>query len=219
MPARKKQDQVTLPGMTSTKDLHDTLWKAADKLRGSMDAAQYKDFVLGMVFLKYVSDSFAERREQIRAEVLADGVPETRIEAFLDDVDEYKREGVFWVPENARWHVLAQQTKGGNPGLVIDDAMDAIMKANESLTGVLPKIFNRDNVDQRRLAELVDLIGDARFTGHDEQVRPRRARRGLRVLPGAVRPRRGKARRRVLHPGQRGQAAGGSAGAVFRAGV
>ena len=167
MPPRKKQDQVTLPGMMSTRDLHDTLWKAADKLRGSMDAAQYKDFVLGMVFLKYVSDSFAERREQIRAEVLADGVPEERIEAFLDDVDEYKREGVFWVPENARWHVLAQQTKGGNPGEVIDAAMDSIMKANESLTGVLPKIFNRDNVDQRRLAELVDLIGDARFTGHD----------------------------------------------------
>ena len=98
MPPRKKQGQVALPGMTSTKDLHDTLWKAADKLRGSMDAAQYKDFVLGLVFLKYVSDAFAERREQIRAEVLADGVPETRIEAFLDDVDEYKREGVFWVP-------------------------------------------------------------------------------------------------------------------------
>ena len=71
------------------------------------------------------------------------------------------------MPENARWDVLAQQTKGGNPGEVIDAAMDAIMKANETLTGVLPKIFNRDNVDQRRLAELVDLIGDARFTGHD----------------------------------------------------
>jgi len=167
MPPRKKTDQVSLPGMTSTRELHDTLWKAADKLRGSMDAAQYKDFVLGLVFLKYISDSFAERREQIQAEVLAEGVPETRLEPFLDDVDEYKREGVFWVPESARWDTLARQTKGGNPGEVIDAAMDSIMKANESLTGVLPKIFNRDNVDQRRLAELVDLIGDARFTGHD----------------------------------------------------
>jgi len=167
MPPRKKTGQATLPGMTSTRDLHDTLWKAADKLRGSMDAAQYKDFVLGMVFLKYVSDSFAERREQIRAEVLADGVPEERIEAFLDEAGEYKREGVFWVPGTARWNVLAQQSKGGNPGEVIDAAMDAIMKANGTLTGVLPKIFNRDNVDQRRLAELVDLIGDARFTGHN----------------------------------------------------
>jgi type I restriction enzyme M protein len=167
MPPRQKSDQATLPGLTSTRDLHDTLWKAADKLRGSMDAAQYKDFVLGMVFLKYVSDSFAERREQIRADVLADGVPVSRLESFLDDVDEYKREGVFWVPESARWNVLSMQTKGGNPGAIIDDAMDAIMKANPSLTGVLPKIFNRDNVDQRRLAELVDLIGDARFTGHE----------------------------------------------------
>jgi type I restriction enzyme M protein len=167
MPPRKKNDQVTLPGLASTRELHDTLWKAADKLRGSMDAAQYKDFVLGLVFLKYVSDSFAERREQIRAEVLADDVPESRVDAFLDDKDEYKREGIFWVPETARWHVLAQQTKGGNPGKIIDDAMDSIMKSNASLTGVLPKIFNRDNVDQRRLAELVDLIGDARFTGHD----------------------------------------------------
>src|SRR5260370_41287777 len=167
MPPRKKADQAALPGMMSTRGLHDTLWKAADKLRGSMDAAQYKDFVLGMVFLKYVSDSFAERRAEIRKEVLAADVPESRLEAFRDDVDEYKREGVFWVPENARWDTLAQHTKGGNPGEVIDAAMESIMKANTSLTGVLPKSFNRDNVDQRRLAELVDLIGDARFTGHE----------------------------------------------------
>jgi type I restriction enzyme M protein len=167
VPPRKRTDQAALPGMMPTRDLHDTLWKAADKLRGSMDAAQYKDFVLGMVFLKYVSDSFAERRAEIREEVLAAGVPESRLEAFLDDVDEYKREGVFWVPENARWHTLARHTKAGNPGEVIDAAMESIMKANPSLTGVLPKIFNRDNVDQRRLAELVDLIGDARFTGHE----------------------------------------------------
>ena len=70
MPARKKNDQAALPGMPTMADLRDTLWKAADKLRGSMDAAQYKDFVLGLVFLKYVSDAFDERREQIRAEVL-----------------------------------------------------------------------------------------------------------------------------------------------------
>src|SRR6266849_7426607 len=155
MPPRRNSDQAALPGMPTMADLRETLWKAADKLRGSMDAAQYKDFVLGLVFLKYVSDSFEERRAQIRDEVLADGVPETRLDEFLDDVDEYKREGVFWVPEVARWQTLARQAKGGNPGVIIDAAMDSIMKANESLTGVLPKIFNRDNVDQRRLAELV----------------------------------------------------------------
>ena len=167
MPARKKKDHPALPGTQTTAELHAMLWKAADKLRGSMDAAQYKDFVLGLVFLKYVSDAFAERRDQIRAELAADHVPESRFAAFLDDVDEYKREGIFWVPESARWDTLAAQAKSAGIGELIDNAMDAIMKTNASLTGVLPKIFNRDNVDQRRLGELVDLISDARFTGHE----------------------------------------------------
>jgi type I restriction enzyme M protein len=169
MPPRKKTDQAALPGMPTMADLRDTLWKAADKLRGSMDAAQYKDFVLGLVFLKYVSDSFEERRAQIREDVLADGVPEARLDQFLDDRDEYAREGVFWVPEGARWDRLAAQAKSAAVGELIDNAMDALMKTNASLTGVLPKIFNRDNVDQRRLGELVDLISDARFTGHGDK--------------------------------------------------
>src|SRR5215469_1281725 len=169
MPPRKKADQAALPGMPTLADLRDTLWKAADKLRGSMDASQYKDFVLGLVFLKYVSDSFDERREQIRAEVLAEGVPEARLDSFLGDRDEYERAGVFWVPATARWQTLASQAKGGSIGELLDGAMDALMKANEPLVGVLPKIFNRDNVDQRRLSELVDLISDARFTGHEDR--------------------------------------------------
>jgi type I restriction enzyme M protein len=150
-------------------ELHAMLWKAADKLRGSMDAAQYKDFVLGLVFLKYVSDAFAEHREQIRAELVADGVPESRFAQFLDDVDEYKREGVFWVPGGARWDTLAAQAKSAGIGVLLDNAMDAVMKTNAPLTGVLPKIFNRDNADQRRLGELVDLISDSRFTGHQDK--------------------------------------------------
>jgi type I restriction enzyme M protein len=169
MPGRKKKAELAaLPGMPTMADLESTLWKAADKLRGSMDAAQYKDFVLGLVFLKYVSDSFEERRAQIHGEVLESGVPEAQLAQFLDDQDEYTREGVFWVPEGARWDSLAAQAKSTEPpiGELIDNAMDAIMKANPSLTGVLPKIFNRDNVDQRRLGELVDLISDARFIGH-----------------------------------------------------
>jgi type I restriction enzyme M protein len=167
MPARKKNDQAALPGTQTTAELHAILWSAADKLRGSMDAAQYKDFVLGLVFLKYVSDAFTERRDQIRAELLADEMPADRVEQFLDDKDEYTGEGVFWVPEGARWDALAVQAKSAGIGELIDNAMDAIMKTNASLTGVLPKIFNRDNVDQRRLGELVDLISDARFTGHE----------------------------------------------------
>jgi type I restriction enzyme M protein len=158
-----------LPGVPTMADLRETLWKAADKLRGSMDAAQYKDFVLGLVFLKYVSDAFVERREQIAKDVRDEGVPEERVEGFLDDVDEYTSEGVFWVPAPARWDNLAARAKEGRVGELIDAAMDAIMGSNDALRGVLPKIFNRDNVDQQRLAELVDLISDARFTGHGDR--------------------------------------------------
>lgn len=169
MPPRKKTPagQAELPGVSTMAELKAILWKSADKLRGSMDAAQYKDFVLGLVFLKYVSDAFAERRAQIRDELIADGVPESRHESFLDDKDEYEREGVFWVPEGARWPDLAAQAKSGAIGELIDGAMDAVMKTNRSLNGVLPRIYNQNNVDQRRLSELVDLLSDARFTGHD----------------------------------------------------
>ncbi|WP_239103134.1 HsdM family class I SAM-dependent methyltransferase [Actinoplanes siamensis] len=152
--------------MSSTKQIQDILWKAADKLRGSMDAAQYKEFVLGLVFLKYVSDAFAERRAQI-AEELTD-MPEDRRAEFLDERDEYTAENVFWVPEIARWDYLVENAPNG-VGVLLDDAMDAVMRENPPLVGVLPKIFNRDNVDQKRLKELVDLISDARFTGHGER--------------------------------------------------
>jgi len=130
MPGRKRNGQPAPPGGQGTAELHAVLWRAADKLRGTMDAAQYKDFVLGLVFLKYVSD-----------------------------------EGVFLVPPAARWDSLAAQAKSAVIGELLDNAMDAIMAANPSLAGVLPKIFNRGDVDRRRLGELVDLISAARFTG------------------------------------------------------
>src|SRR5262245_3335340 len=136
MPPRKRNaGQDALPGVPTMADLRDTLWKAADKLRGSMDAAQYKDFVLGLVFLKYVSDSFEERRDQIRAEVVEQGVPEARVEQFLDDVDEYTGHGVFWVPADARWGHLAESAKSnpGGIGELIDGAMDAVMRSNRAL--------------------------------------------------------------------------------------
>lgn len=171
MPPRKRANagQFELPGVSSTKELQDILWKAADKLRGSMDAAQYKEFVLGLVFLKYVSDAFKERREQIEASL--DGVPEARRAAFLDDKDEYTSENVFWVPPTARWDYISENAGSidGGVGALLDEAMDAVMKENPVLTGVLPKIFNRDNVDKKRLKELVDLISDARFTGHGDR--------------------------------------------------
>jgi len=169
MPGRKKNGR--LPGAQGTAELRAVLWRAADKLRGSMDAALYKDFVLGLVFLKYVNDAFAERRDQVRAGLRADGVPESRLAESLDDKDAYARAGVFWVPADARWDRLAARAEnaGAGAGELIDGAMDAIMTANASLAGVLPKIFGRGNVDQRRLGELVGLIGDARFTGHGPQ--------------------------------------------------
>lgn len=170
MPPKLKVDLAP----STMKELKDTLWKAADKLRGSMDASQYKDVILGLVFLKYVSDAFDERREQIQAELEADGLNEDQIAQLIDDVDEYTGRGVFWVAPRARWTYLAENAKGlpaamgEHPKLVgqlIDEAMDMIMMDNKSLAATLPRIYNRDNVDQRRLGELLDLFNSARFTG------------------------------------------------------
>jgi type I restriction enzyme M protein len=170
MPPKLKVDLAP----STMKELKDTLWKAADKLRGSMDASQYKDVILGLVFVKYVSDAFEERRGQIQAELEADGLNEEQIAQLIDDVDEYTGRGVFWVSERARWTYLADNAKGlpamdgAEPksiGQLIDEAMDLIMADNKSLAATLPRIYNRDNVDQRRLGELLDLFNSARFTG------------------------------------------------------
>ncbi|AKS34790.1 type I restriction-modification system subunit M [Mycolicibacterium goodii] len=174
MPPRKKQE----PQAPSTmKELKDTLWKAADKLRGSLSASQYKDVILGLVFLKYVSDAFDERREAIHAELSADGMDEEQIEDLIDDPEEYHGYNVFVVPPNARWTFLAENAKGKpaadgemakNIGQLIDEAMDAVMTANPTLQGTLPRLYNRDNIDQRRLGELIDLFNSARFSRQGE---------------------------------------------------
>ncbi|MDH6451726.1 MULTISPECIES: class I SAM-dependent DNA methyltransferase [unclassified Streptomyces] len=175
MPPRKRAaaaaGQGELLSVSSTKEIQDILWKAADKLRGSMDAAQYKEFVLGLVFLKYVSDAFTERREELAADPELAQIPEHRRAAFLEEKDEYTEKNVFWVPPTARWDYISENAASaeGGVGKLLDEAMDEVMKANKTLTGVLPKIFNRDNVDQKRLKELVDLISDARFTGHGDR--------------------------------------------------
>jgi type I restriction enzyme M protein len=158
---------------STIKELKDTLWKAADKLRGSLSAGQYKDVILGLVFLKYVSDAYDERREAIRADLTADGYDDDQIGELIDDPEEYQGYGVFVVPPQARWLYLAENAKGkpavGSDaartiGSLVDDAMDAIMTANESLRGTLPRLYNRDNIDQRRLGELIDLFNSARFS-------------------------------------------------------
>jgi type I restriction enzyme M protein len=127
-----------------------TLWLAADKLRGHMDAAEYKHVVLGLIFLKYISDAFQERYEALKKEPHAD--PEDR--------DEYTAENVFWVPKAARWSHLQANAKQPTIGKLVDDAMEAIEKANPSLKGVLPKDYNRPALDKTRLGELIDLISD-----------------------------------------------------------
>ncbi|MFF1810761.1 type I restriction-modification system subunit M [Streptomyces sp. NPDC058251] len=167
--AKKPTEQAELFSASTAKEIQAILWKAADKLRGSIDAAQYKEFVLGLIFLKYVSDAFDERRSELAAELADDGITEDRMDDFLEDRDEYTGAHVFWVPETARWTWIATHAKSQGVGKLLDDAMDAVMRENASLTGVLPKIFNRDNVDQKRLGELVDLISDARFGGSGDK--------------------------------------------------
>ncbi|GIJ11386.1 type I restriction-modification system subunit M [Micromonospora andamanensis] len=150
-------------------DFKATLWKAADKLRGSMDSAEYKHIVLGLVFLKYVSDAFTERREAIAAELAEEGITGERAERLLEDRDEYTGEGVFWVRPDARWETISAGAKsaagGRTVGELIDAAMLAIESENPELRGVLPHFFNRSSVDERRLGELVDLIGRIGFGG------------------------------------------------------
>ena len=136
----------------------DTLWKAADKLRGSMDSSEYKHVVLGLIFLKYVEDAFEERRITLKEELAADGVTGPAADELLESRDEYTAEGVFWVPPEARWLYLRERAKQPEIGKLIDNAMDLIELDNPSLRGVLPKTYARPSLDLRRLGELVDLI-------------------------------------------------------------
>lgn len=127
------------------------LFKTADKLRKNIDAAEYKNVVLGLVFLKYVSDSFQELYEQLEKEEFSD--PEDR--------DEYKAKNVFFVPESARWKNLHAKAKLPTIGTDLDDAMEAIEKENPDLRNVLPKVYGKPNLDKTSLGELIDVITDA----------------------------------------------------------
>jgi type I restriction enzyme M protein len=150
--------------------LEATLWRAADQLRGSMDAGEYKHVALGLIFLKYVSDAFAARRIELDQqlsdpasdEFISD--PEDRA-GILESRDEYLAEGVFWVPTEARWLAIQAAAKQTDIGRRIDAAMDAIERDNPILRGVLPKNYARPELDVRRLGELVDLIGSIGLTG------------------------------------------------------
>src|ERR1022692_241105 len=134
------------------------LWQAADALRNNMDAAEYKHVVLGLIFLKYISDSFEERRDEIASLVRDSDSEYAGDEPSLEDRDEYISKGVFWVPEEARWPRLRDQAKLPSIGKAIDNAMVAIERDNVRLKGVLPKDYARPALDPHRLGELIDLI-------------------------------------------------------------
>ncbi len=140
------------------------LWQAADKMRGHMDPSEYKHVVLGLLFLKYISDSFESRRKQLESE-LSDSQSdfytvnhETR-HAILEDRDEYLADNVFWVTPEARWSYLQDNAKQPTIGRLVDDAMLAIEKENPRLKGVLPKNYGRPDLDKTQLGELIDLVG------------------------------------------------------------
>lgn len=143
--------------MADNNELEKTLWAAADKLRSNMDAAEYKHVVLGLIFLKYISDAFNDLYEK-----LDDGQGEFE-GADPEDADEYRAYNIFFVPEKARWQYLQDRAKQPEIGKWIDEAMDAIEKINPSLKGVLPQIYADPDLNKQRLGELIDLIGTIGF--------------------------------------------------------
>lgn len=140
--ARKKRDNTAEIGFEQQ------IWSAADKLRGNIDASEYKNVVLGLIFLKYISDKFDQRHQ----ELVDEG------EGFEEDRDEYAYENIFWVPKEARWDAIASAAHTPEVGKVIDNAMRLIEAENDRLKGILPKNFARQELDKRRLGEVVDLF-------------------------------------------------------------
>ena len=135
------------------------IWDAACVLRGNIDASEYKSVVLGLIFLKYISDRFEEKYQELLAE--GDG--------FEEDIDEYTSEGIFFVPANARWSVIASKAHTPEIGTVIDDAMRAIEKENKRLKDILPKNFARPELDKRRLGDVVDLFTNIQMIEHGSE--------------------------------------------------
>lgn len=132
------------------------LWDAACVLRGNMDASEYKHVILGLIFLKYISDKFEERYQ----ELVDEG------EGFEEDIDEYLAKGVFFVPSAARWQTIASAAHTPEIGQIIDEAMQSIEKENKRLKGILPKSFGRPELDKRRLGDVVDLFTNISMIDH-----------------------------------------------------
>ena len=137
------------------------LWRMADTLRGSMDAAEYKHVVLGLIFLKYISDAFEEVHARLEDEIEQGADPE--------DPDEYRADNIFWVPHEARWTHIKDQAKQATIGQSVDEAMTLIERDNPALKDVLPKDYARPALDKQRLGQIIDMISN--ITVGDEDAR------------------------------------------------
>ena len=154
--ARQRQPKTQADGSSVTGHEAD-YWRMADALRGSMDAAEYKHVVLGLIFLKYISDAFEEAHVKLEAERDQGADPE--------DPDEYRAQSIFWVPPEARWPRLQSQARQSAIGQAVDDAMTAIERDNPALAGVLPKEYARPALDKTRLGQVVDLVSNIEVGG------------------------------------------------------
>src|SRR3989475_1420963 len=150
MPKVTKKKPATVSNNAATLDLEARLWAAADALRNNMDAAEYKHVVLGLVFLKYISDAFEAKHAELDAQKAQGAEPE--------DSDEYKAASIFWVPKEARWSYLKANAPQATIGKAVDDAMTAIERDNPTLKGVLPKDYARPGLDKQRLGQLINLV-------------------------------------------------------------
>ncbi len=139
------------------------LWQMADTLRGSMDAAEYKHVVLGLIFLKYISDAFEEQHARLEVERDLGADPE--------DPDEYRAVNIFWVPSEARWTYLQDHARQPTIGQIIDNAMSSIERDNPALRGVLPKDYARPAIDKTRLGQLIDLISNIKVGDKHSQAK------------------------------------------------
>jgi len=148
----EKISKRTGTGTATTGRLEADLWRTADALRGSMDAAEYKHVVLGLIFLKYISDAFEEKHAELEIEIPQGADPE--------DPDEYRAEGIFWVPPEARWSHLKAQARQPTIGTLVDDAMAGVEQDNPSLNGVLPRDYARPALDKQVLGGLIDRVSN-----------------------------------------------------------
>lgn len=159
----RSRDSKKNNGNSANLGFENELWRAADALRSNMDAAEYKHVVLGLIFLKYISDAFEEQHSKLDAERAEGAEPE--------DPDEYRAVNIFWVPKEARWSTLKANARQPTIGKSVDDAMLAIERDNPSLRGVLPKDYAHPRLDKQRLGQLIDMIGNIGLGDTDNRSR------------------------------------------------